>query len=439
MDPEMIKLLEKHGFLKQLNGISIPVIEEQRDLQIESLWNQGLSLMLTYSLNVLPSDQKPDEIPYFKFDRLKVTAEGEEPLEIPIMSTDQQSMYNWPNEGVVLDNRIYRRVWIHPEWDENIMKKMSGWMDEKESGEAYDFMDQAVLKINKVAFEEAELVVKGEEQDRSIAVDDIALDYQMQSWDPLLDTIQMDKTVQLGGGESITYKNYEIHLHQQRLYFDMESESEYSKLTYKVNGMTNQSRILEDEDGNRYITIHYYPGIQKEKLSFSLLDGSYPTNKELKFSITEDQLNAFRNGLEQKENVYEINQDLGTINGIAFKLLRLEKTDQGPSHLNYGYALEIDSGEDFGLNMRFRNYGNFLKHRGEMVDYEHTIETEPFFEITDQTGEQIYSDYGFSQGKGRFFGLEVDQFEHVKELNVRYFNLPMKVKFQENEIELPTS
>ncbi len=434
-DPQMFELLEKHDLITKIESVNVPIVEEQREFRIESLYNRGLSLIITYSLDVLPNDKNPDDIPHFEFDRLIATAEGEEPLELAVGTHGGHQDYHWQRDGVVYNNRIYRRVFFEHDWDENILKTLSSWADTKDK-ENFDHIERAIMKISKIELQEAELEKKRNTSNEKFALQDITIDYQMQSQDPLLATFAINETADLGEGRSITYTDVENRLHQKRLYFEMNSPFEFNEVYYEYARMQGQTIIHEDADGRKFFSVYQDPQFETNDLAISLLSGSYPTKEEIKFTITKEDFNRFREKIEQDQDVYEINRDLGKVNTMDFELVKLERNPHGPNRNNYGFFLKVDSNNDYDRHLYFQNYQRYKEIIKEHPEAELHMRNEPFMEVTDQNGNLIPSDHHYSDESGQFFGIEQPAFESIEELNIRIFNLPMYVDFSENEVSL---
>lgn len=435
IDPEMLELVEKHNLMTTIDSVNIPVVEEQREFRIESLFNQGLRLFITYSLEVLPNDKDPDAIPHFQFDRLKVTADGQDPLEISMREGHDYQNYHYRNDGIVYKNRIYRRVIVQEDWNEDTMRTLASWVKGSQA-ENFDHIDQAIMKISKIELQDVELVKKRKNGEEKFALDDISIDYNMKSWNPLLDTRTINKTVQLGNGNSITYTEFENRLQQRRLYFEMETPHDFAEIHYEVGTMDSYSHLQKDAEGRQYIDIHRFPRSESEESTISLVAATYPTEEEIEFLITEKEFMAFRTVLQENKDSHDINRDVGSINGINFKLVRLERNNNGPNQHNYGFFLNMDNDRRHGPNIHFQNYQRFLETIKDHPEAEVYMKSQPFIDVQDQDGTRIRSDHYYSDDTGQFFGLDNHDFEKIKELKVRLFNLPMEVKFSENEVLL---
>ncbi|MGM7701333.1 hypothetical protein ACSVDE_06365 [Pseudalkalibacillus sp. Hm43] len=437
-DPEMFKLMEKHNLITEIENVNIPVVEEQREFRIESLYNQGLGLFMTYSLDVLPNDESPDDIPYFEFDRLKLTADGEDPLELGVGRHGGFQDQHWQSDGVVFQNRIYRRVVYEPDWNEKVLKTLSSWVNSKEM-DNFDHINEAIMKISKIELQEVELVKKGNAGGEKFALQDIALDYQMKSQDPLLESVSVNKSTNLGNGRSITYTDFETRLHQKRLYFEMNSPLELNEVYYKYGKIEGQSSVRKDADGRQYIEIYHDPyngDLGPDEPTISLLSGSYPTDEELTFTITKDEFQKFRAKMEQDENVYEINRDLGVVNTIDFELVKLEINPNGPHQDNYGFFLKVDPEHEYDRHIYFQSYERYLETIKEHPEAEMHFRGQPMMEVKDQDGNPVRADQHYSDESGHFYGFEPHSFDEIEELNIRIFNLPMYVDFAENEVSL---
>ncbi|MCF6137274.1 hypothetical protein [Pseudalkalibacillus berkeleyi] len=435
-EPQMFELLEKHDLISKIESVNIPVVEAQREFRIESLYNRGLSLIITYSLDVLPNDEIPDDIPHFEFDRLKVTADGEEPLELSMGSQERYQDYQWKSEGVVYKNRIYRRAVFEHDQNREILKTLSKWVNSKDKENLYH-IDQAIMKISNIELQEASLV-KQNSSNEKFQLENIAIDYKMKSHDPLLESFSINKSANLGDGKTITYSDIEFRLHQKRLYFELNTPVEFNKVHYKYGKMQGQSSIQQDTDGRRFISVYQNPVFDTDDTTISLLSGSYPTNEEIKFTITKGDFQKFREKIAQDENVYEINRDLGNVNSMDFELVKLERNPHGPNQNNYGFFIKVDPKHEYESHLYFQHYKRYTEIIEEHPEAEIHMRNEPFIDVTDQDGNTIQSDHNYSDDSGQFFGIEQHSFENIEELNIRLFNLPVFVEFSDNHVSLKT-
>ncbi len=431
IDPETMELIEKHGLMDRYENIQIPIMEQQRDLHIESIWNDGLGLLLTYSFSLLPSDQGSSEVPYLSMDQISFEAEGHVPIELTVIDSGPSHFKNWTNEGVVFKDRLYRRVMIQPDYDETIFKTLSSWVSNEQN---YKHAQKAITKISRIRFHGVRTVkmVNREEQDHPL--DDIVLDYTMDSWNPVIETHEVNQRLELGNGIYIKLTDYENRLYHSRLYMDIGSSHPFSQLKIAVGDQKDFTPVLTDADGRQFISFEHNERMAENRMEIELLAGVYHTDEELVFSITNEELNGFRHALDNGKIHYPLNKT-GVINGINLNMPEIRKVEQGPG-INYGFNIFMDSSMSEFPHLYLENYTQFVENMKTHFDFEEIMESQAFFEVLDEERSPVKLNlyHMYSNGGGQFFGVEKSVFDQLGEINVRLFNIPNQVDFDKNKV-----
>ncbi|MCF6136520.1 hypothetical protein [Pseudalkalibacillus berkeleyi] len=418
--------ITRYDLMTDIEDVEIPLIDEQRDLRIESIWNNHLELIITYSFNMLPSDRSPESIPYLRVNGGSLHPDGKDPITLDFQNHVQPGGKFWPNDGVVLENRMYRRALLVPSIDNEVFEKMSEWIGESKSHEKiYEALDL----IHQVDLKGVELVTKQEGGEQSKSVQDIPIEYRFMSHDAILETIELNQTAQLDEQSTITYTKFEKRLKESRIYLSIDSNKPLSSLKYKVNGLRGFDRIYKDENGESYIKapqFRYQRGNDGE-FKLSILSGFYASEDELNFTISKGDLEPIQNG----QNEREFKHDLGEINNVHFKFdeIRRVKGRFGDMDILFYFNVEIMDGFDRDLNFRIYRDGE------QQVDpYYEEREIYPFIEVKDENNNGVTLGL-LPPGEGtQLFGMTEEDFQKVEELNFRLFNIPQQVDFEENEV-----
>ncbi|MGP4079681.1 hypothetical protein ACTWQL_07160 [Pseudalkalibacillus sp. R45] len=444
-DPQQLQLIEEYDLMTEIKDIEVDILEERRTFKIHSVWNEDMRLLVTYSLDLSPFDDKPEEIPYLSLDRLQYYADGQAPFEIAVGNRDHPGGSYLPNDGVVYKNRIYRRLWIEPEFNEKVFQDFSEWLGAEQK---HTYNTEAVEKINKIGFGDIGLIQKREDDsEKSIAMEDLSFDYPFKSWNPILEKKPINKTVKLADDIEIIFTDLEMRLNFSQLNVEIDSPYEINRLNYSYNGNQDFAPIQTKPDGQQFLGLPHYQSlnfVNTEELNLKVLGATLSTNEELSHTLTSEDLQRFLEYDKKGKESVEINRKIGTANGIEFNLTKMEKDQIGPgaNDFNYGFVLSIKADKEL-QGLHFANYTEYQKRLEEMPDLAQYRIGEAFYELTDQDDKPILSQQGYSQGvhsdgeiyeQQQFFGMKKEDFDRLEEMKIRLFQIPKHIEFDANEL-----
>ncbi|WP_408006167.1 hypothetical protein ACJROX_15765 [Pseudalkalibacillus sp. A8] len=442
-NPEEFELIDKYDLMTEIDDVEVNILEEQRKFRVDSVWNEDMRLLVTYSLDLSPFDEDPEDIPFLKVNRLAYHLDGKEPFELAVGSRNQPGATFWHHDGVVYKNRLYRRTWLEPEFSEKKHQEFSKWIGVQQ---AHTYNAEAITNINKFELGDIQLIQKTKNNsEKSYAIDDLYVNYDFKSWNPLLEKKPINETVTLRKDSKITFTDFEMRLHFSQLNVDLDSPYEFTRLNYKYNDHIDFAPLQSGPDGQRFIGLPHYQQmnfLDTEEINLKILGGSFPTDEELSHAITPEDLKEFRNQIEAGSDSIEINREIGQVNGIEFKLTKLGKNVHGPREYEYGFFISIKANKEM-QNLHLNNYTEFLEFRKENPDTPFYGEAQAFYEVTDQNGKSVKSRGEYSHwiesdedrfAQEQYFGIEKEDFDQLDEINIRLLNIPRYIEFDENEL-----
>ncbi len=410
---DLLLKVDRYGLMKEIEGVKVALIDEQRDFRVDSIWNHRFELILTYSFNLLPRDKDPDAIPYLRVNQLTFQPDHGDPLNLEVQTHNQVGGNYWPNDGVVYENRLYRRTVLVPHMTEKAYDQIRNWVDGPS-----DF-DEAAKSIHQVAIKNIELVTKKENGVELKTMEDVEVAYRFQEFNPKLETFELNQSVVLNDQTSITYTKFDKHLYGDRIYFSLQSEHELRTLKYRLNGITGYGYIQKDEEGQSYIQINHYPRQATDEIQFSLLSGFYTTGDELSFTIEKKHLQAVQNG----GNEQRFGRELGEIHDVTFRLENLIILGERFEESDYAITITVEAKDD-ERDLHFR------PDHGEEV-----LHTNPIIDVRDQDGESLQINLLPSAGSAlQMIGITEGDFKKLEELHIRIYNIPKQVHFPEKEM-----
>ncbi|WP_408006165.1 hypothetical protein ACJROX_15755 [Pseudalkalibacillus sp. A8] len=108
-----------------------------------------------------------------------------------------------------------------------------------------------------------------------------------------LETIEIDHTLSLDEENELDLKRLEILLHQNRLYVDVKpDEKRFSNYSYQFNGRDYWSELYYDEKGETYLWADETNS--KVELQIKFNGAMIPTDEEIQFEITQDDITDFK-------------------------------------------------------------------------------------------------------------------------------------------------
>jgi hypothetical protein len=109
---EYLKFATKFDSLKDHN-ISVPLINEHREMHIEKTWNYGYQFYLLYSVDINERDKNEMDVPGLTVGKIVFsTSEGEE-VEVPAEYNNGETS----SSGYVYKHRLYRSLMIYPNYE----------------------------------------------------------------------------------------------------------------------------------------------------------------------------------------------------------------------------------------------------------------------------------------------------------------------------------
>ncbi|WLD91506.1 hypothetical protein [Alkalihalobacillus sp. AL-G] len=435
-NPEDLKMIKKYKLMTELEDMVVPVLEENRTIRLEKVWEENFGFIVTYSLNLLPEDKGPESIPYLTMDRISLKAEGKDPLELGIeMRSDSE--YEWVNRGIVFEDRIYRTIWVETNGNGQIFETLNKWVEEDE---ALKSMDDAIHTIDQVSFEDIELVHIGENSSRKkTQIQNLTFNMQLGKSNQVLQSIKLNKTVDLGNGIQVLYKRLDMRLRHSQMYLEFVNQHPpFSEITFKMNDYEHGGGFGTDEDGEVSLYLPNMHELLGNEFDLQLISGIVPANNEVKFTITKKDLDGFKTLIEKDEsNTLQIDRPVGKHGENEFFLSSLVRQPYD----SIGFELGIRS-EASHQRIWFRDYA---RHQEELEGIpeehrEHYLDS-PFIEVTDDNGDplMVTENHGSSSTSSmmtQYHGYNEEQFLQAEEIHVRLFNIPDQISFSENKIHI---
>ncbi|WP_257350455.1 hypothetical protein [Pseudalkalibacillus decolorationis] len=438
-DSETLKKVYEHDFATDLDHVEVSILESNRKLRIEKVWEDNLGFLVTYSLNLLPDDKKPGSVPYLSMNRISLQAKGKDPLELGIDVSISNSPYRWVSEGIVYENRLYRMIWIDTKKTEQTNQTLTNWVKDEDQLKS---TEDAIRLIEDVSFEEIELVHITKEKSAT-KVDDITFHMDLGKRNKVLKSIKLNKKVDIGSGNHVLFKRLDVYLKNSRLYLEFPNQSEtFQKITFKINDYVHTSGLLQNGNGEFYLIVpNMEPIAGDNKLNIQLINGINPSEKEIKFTITAKELHSFKKVVKDKAanpiaNTTQllIDHKVGNYGENEFVLKKLVKKGR-----TVGYELYVNN-----KNKRYVDIWFMTKEQKEKIPKKYRAGNQPMLEVTDRNGTplKIEKNYGLStkRGKSLYYGFKAKQFKQTDEIHVKLLNIPEIQTFSKNQItfERPT-
>ncbi|MGP4079682.1 hypothetical protein ACTWQL_07165 [Pseudalkalibacillus sp. R45] len=425
--------VEEFNLDTQVDNVNVPIMEKRRDFRIHSVFNQHLGLLITYSFNLLPGDEEPNDVPYLLLERLTYFAKDKKPLEIPVQNPIELHASNWRNDGIVYGNRLYRRVFIEPDYQK--LQDSSSWSLEND----WTSWAGAIDKIQKVELKDSHFVKNNKREDKPIYIEDIMLKSNFVGENTVLESRDLEETLQLNETVSIQFNRLETLLYSQRFYININSEDDTSlrTLIYELNGRPDTALIEKDKNGNQFLTLPIFEENMRDRFEFKVLSAEIPSEEELTFKITKEELAAYRQ--RDVDTIHNINRKLGVVNGTQFTLHTLRPSGSGPDSTTIGFELKKTN----PANSRSSFITDYTSIAEEMESYSEEerdrLEGHPFIQLTDQDGNTIRIDDQYGHGVEdnvhiQYFGIEKETFKQVDEFNVRIWNISKYLNTDEKEL-----
>ncbi|WP_257350456.1 hypothetical protein [Pseudalkalibacillus decolorationis] len=429
----ILKSVYHYNLMDSFEEEKITVMELNRDVQFHEMWNDNFSFYLLYSMNLLPGDEKPDEIPSLNFEGLTLHNDKEKAIRLDVQHLlHGQNGFTELSEGVVLDGRLYRALWFSPQLNEMVMEKFLGWIEDKEKG-MFNF-DEAFAQVDSVAINDAKLVDGSE---RGIVIEDIPLNVDFSSQTKPLASVPINKTIQLENNTAIEIKKLIFGLNYQRLYFEANpSQNNLNKFQVMLNKTFHELIIAEDEEGRTFVHLPFDPSQQLSQYNIEFKKAVFHSEKELTTVIKQPELEAFKKKMTEKQDLtLPFDRKIGSVGGTDYTLYQLAMSPQGLGQNYVGIEIKVEQESDHSYGVNFQDYTRYQEQLKQHPSFEQTYPFS-FFELTDQEGEPIPTEEQFGRNGVDVLGLNKDQFMNLNEINIRLFQLPESLHIEENEVKI---
>ncbi len=436
---EWLKKANQYDLVQQVENAELPVMETNRTVKIHEVWNANTEFFIIYSVNLLPSDEEPKDIPYMTFGDIILHNEEDQEARIlvdPYETDPNNTMHATTNTGFLFEDRFYRSIWIEgmdsPSFHDEIME----W--DVPTVEEGDAVQQRLELVNGVTFTNLQMIDKDWNM---TSLDPLTVDMKLTNITKPLESIQLDGKVQMSPDTTLTFKRYEVSFFEERLYIDLgENKDQLKALTYNLNGHEMQSPIQSDGNEELYIQANEMP-MDSGELSIHFTETSVPSNEEVTYPLSGKALNEFKNHLTQEQPpILALNEKFGKINGDDTFTARSLDYRETPD----GYAVSFNvhlKGDNIDYqNYWFREYAEYLEHKQHYPNEQH-LNMNPLVEVTDNNGERVELMEVRSRPSANSININIDLAKDVfldqDVLNFRFFHFSKPYPLETELIEIP--
>lgn len=426
---------EKYDLLQQFENAEIPVMESNRTFKIHQVWNVNEEFHLIYSVNLLPNDKKPQDIPYMTFGDILLHNKENQQARISVdpYETDPNNSHNMTsNTGFLLDDRFYRSIWIKGRLGSTFHEEIMEW-DEPDVLEG-DAVQARLEDVKEVTFSNLKMINKEFEMND---IDPLKLEMNLTTTDNPLQSFGLNEKAKLTANTTLSFKRYEVGINGEKLFIDIgENHDQIRELTYLMNGEEIQSPIHVNENGEQFLYANYRP-IESEVLRIHFTEASVPNDEQVSYTLSQKHMEKFQAEMSNEEvpPMMKLNEEFGMIkDGHRFSALNLDVRNSHHQD-KIAVVLNVQIAAD-ALNhnsYRFIDYGEYLQYRD--------ITTNAFVDVTNDNNERIEL-LGINRirsSKGFIINLEIDKedFMEQEELNLRFFHFSEKSPLDTDLIEIP--
>ncbi|MGP4079683.1 hypothetical protein ACTWQL_07170 [Pseudalkalibacillus sp. R45] len=377
-----IQKAEQYGLIDTFEEKIVPVMGSKRNVQIHEAWSNNRHIYLLYSVNLLLPDKSPEDVPYLEVEQLTLHNPKESPIEVNVQFYSTNGFENrtrYANDGFVFEDRLYRGIWIQPEVYD-AYEEVLGWSGSEAENEQ-EIFERNLERVENVALSMLHLV----DGEKTHQVEKIPLEMKFMHKEKALETIEIDKTIQLEEDTEAHVKRLEVHLGQNRLYLDVKPDPErYYAYSFKFNGGEHESGLQFDENGDSYLSTIY---INSDELRLEFEGGMIPTDEAFEFEITQQDITDFKHRQTEDSSLMDLNRELGKLaTGRTFKLVGLEFEDDPKNVMNIHLSMETPW-KNYGPTW-FLDYADVLVEK-ENGDHPNQVDSHAYIEVTNSKGNLI--------------------------------------------------
>ncbi|WP_349410666.1 hypothetical protein [Pseudalkalibacillus sp. SCS-8] len=413
-------LLEKareYNLIHRFEDKVFPLNQTHRTIQIHEVWNADNDFYLLYSINLLPKDENPSDVPYITMSDITVHNAEDQQASLYIPYQKDKDMFR-NRDGLVYDNRFYRSLWIRSEIDGSFYTSIHEWEGIDYKNKPIDY--RWVNAVEKVTFDN--LILTAPQTD--IQMDPIQLDMTLTDMDEPLEVIELGNEVTLMPGTSIKLERIEYGLRNTKLYVELgDNEQEIRHLSFMVNSMAWDSFIETDENGDSYLNLwNELSNFDQSNILFT--EALVPEEKELTYQLTEQDMNAYKEMLQNGETtMMKLEKEFGTLDDkLTFKASHLD-TMTSPEREEIVLAVDIEGDAQSRYRSWFTNYEN-IRNDPERFKNRNNLS---YIEVTDETGTPVDSVRIMGHGRQTKFRFSKQDFMEKKELHFRFFHLSKQI------------
>ncbi len=426
-----IQKAEQYGLIDTFEEKIVPIMGSKRNVQIHEAWSNNRDIYLLYSINLLLPDKSPKDVPYLEVEQLTLHNPKESPVEVnaEFYSTNGfENRTRYANDGFVFEDRLYRSIWIQPEVYD-AYEEVLGW-SESESENEQETFERNLERVENVSLSMLHLV----DGEKTHQIEKIPLEMKFMHKEKALETIEIDKTIQLEDESEAHVKRLEVHLGQNRLYFDVTPDPErYYAYAFKFNGGEHESGLQYDEKGESYLSTI---DIHSDELRLEFEGGMTPTDEAFELEITQQDIADFKHRQTEDSSFMDLNRSLGElVTGRTFKLVGMEFGDDRKNVMKIHLSMETPW-KNYGPSW-FRDYADVLveKDNGEQPNQ---VDSHAYIEVTNTKADliQLIGIGGHSNLKesSMDIAMEAEDFMNSDGLNFRLFHFSKPIEFNSEEI-----
>ncbi|MCF6137273.1 hypothetical protein [Pseudalkalibacillus berkeleyi] len=418
---DLLKTAYDHNLIHSFEEKEVKVLGSNRTIQIHQVWNQSLNIYVLYSVNLLPEDEKPVDVPYVTLDQVILHNDSNQDTRLKV---DVNKLDPYLNQGFVFNNRLYRSTWIKTSLD-----------DDSHSSRTKIFKD-----TKQVSLENLQLVTK--ESAEAANIDRLTLNMELTDLDEPLEVYPLNKEIQLTSQTTVMLKRVEVGLTRNKLYISLgENKEQMRELVYYINDQGERGKIQTDDEGEQFLYVRDHI-VNQPSMKVQFTEATLPIDDELKYHLNDETMKDYKQFLKNDQNSsqYELNEEIGT-----------SKNDESYTIENLDVSRLENGSEAVSLNMKVSGDSHVLLPNW-MIDYSKYLKLDQddpyktlyqslvFLEVTNSQGEKVdilnINGYRNMQGLMGVIQIEKDVFQQQDELTFRFFNFSEQIPLYSESVEI---
>lgn len=419
---DLLKTAYDHNLIHSFEGKEVKVLGSNRTVQIHQVWNQSLDIYMLYSVNLLPDDEKPADVPYVTLDQVILHNDSNQDTRLTV---DLNKLDPYLNQGFVFNNRLFRSTWMKTSLDDD----------------SHSSLNRIFKDTKQVSLDNLQLVTKDNAEEANI--DHLTLNMELTDLDEPLEAYPINKEVQLTSQSTIKLKRLELGLMRNKLYIDIgENKEQIRQLVYYINDQEERGKIQTDDEGEQFLFVRDNIANQ-EIMKVQFIEATLPIDDELTYHLDDETMKDYKQFLKNNQNStqFEINQEIGKIKKdeiYTVQNIDVSTTDSGSEVVVLKFMKVSEDSFVLFPNWLI-DYSEYLK-LDEDDPYQSINQSRVFLEVTNSQGEKVdilkINGYRNMQGLMGSIQIEKDVFLQQDELTFRFFNFSEQIPIYAQAVEI---